>query len=92
RVWWTNSNPQLIFRYYLDCIKKDGYTCLVTQSDPGPENFCLAKGHSFIQQSLNSGLEGTLQRRYMKEKNNMPPEIAWSNMRHNFSPGMEDIL
>ncbi|THU85240.1 hypothetical protein K435DRAFT_558126, partial [Dendrothele bispora CBS 962.96] len=92
RVWWTNSNPRLIFRYYLDCIKKDGYTCLVTQSDPGPENFCLAKGHSFIRQSLDSELEGTLQHRYMKEKNNMPPEIAWSNMRCNFTPGMEDIL
>ncbi|THU81378.1 hypothetical protein K435DRAFT_693705, partial [Dendrothele bispora CBS 962.96] len=42
RVWWTNSNPRLIFGYYLDQVKKDGYIPLVTQSDPGPENFlCL---------------------------------------------------
>ncbi|THV03134.1 hypothetical protein K435DRAFT_916160 [Dendrothele bispora CBS 962.96] len=86
RVWWTNSNPRLIFRYYLDCIKKDIWF------DPGPENFCLAKGHSFIRQSLDSGLEGTLQHRCMNEKNNMLPEITWLNIRCNFTPGMEDIL
>ncbi|THU92671.1 hypothetical protein K435DRAFT_671733, partial [Dendrothele bispora CBS 962.96] len=48
KVWWTNNNPRLIFRYYLECIKKDEYTYLITQSDPGSENFCLAKGHTFI--------------------------------------------
>lgn len=65
---------------------------LVIQSDPGPENFCIAKGHSFIRQSLDPDLVGTLQHRYMKEKNNLPPEIAWSNLRRNFTPGLEDIL
>ncbi|THU94651.1 hypothetical protein K435DRAFT_899425 [Dendrothele bispora CBS 962.96] len=92
RVWWTNSNPRLIFGYYLDRVKKDGYIPLVTQSDPGPENFCIAKGHSFIRQSLDSQLQGTLQHRYMKEKNNLPPEIAWSGLRRDCVPGLEDIL
>ncbi|THU77151.1 hypothetical protein K435DRAFT_824408 [Dendrothele bispora CBS 962.96] len=92
QVWWTNSNPRLIFGYYLDRVKKDGYIPLVTQSDPGPENFCIAKGHSFIQQSLDSQLQGTLQHRYMKEKNNLPPEIAWSGLRRDCVPGLEDIL
>ena len=67
-------------------------TCLVTQSDPGPENFCIAKGHSFIWQSLVPLLEGTLQHWYMKDKNNLPPEILWSNLQQNFSPGLEDLL
>ncbi|THU88382.1 hypothetical protein K435DRAFT_821695 [Dendrothele bispora CBS 962.96] len=92
RVWWTNSNPRLIFGYYLDRVKKDGYIPLVTQSDPVPESFCIAKGHSFIRQSLDSQLQGTLQHRYMKEKNNLPPEIAWSGLRRDCVPGLEDIL
>jgi len=80
-LWWFITD----FWFALDI-------CLVTQSDPGPENFCLAKGHSFIRQSLDPQLQGTLQHRYMKEKNNIPPEIAWSNLRRNFIPGIEDIL
>ncbi|KIK50485.1 hypothetical protein GYMLUDRAFT_121157, partial [Collybiopsis luxurians FD-317 M1] len=91
-VWHTNSNPRLIFRYYLDCIRKDGYIPLVTQSDPGPEIFCLEKGHSFLRQSADPALEGTLQHHYMKEKNNLPLEILWSNLRRNFTPGLENIL
>jgi hypothetical protein len=59
---------------------------------PGPEDFCIAKGHSFIRQSLDPDLVGTLQHRYMKEKNNLPPKIAWSNLCCNFTPGLEDIL
>ncbi|THU77015.1 hypothetical protein K435DRAFT_703391, partial [Dendrothele bispora CBS 962.96] len=92
RVWHSNSNPRLIFRYYLETIKQDGYTSLVTQSDPGTENFNLAKGHSFIRQSLDPDLIGTLQHRFMREKNNLPPEIVWSNLRRNFMPGFEDVL
>ncbi|THU86892.1 hypothetical protein K435DRAFT_804750 [Dendrothele bispora CBS 962.96] len=34
----------------------------------------------------------TLQPRYMKEKNNLPPEIAWSGLRRDCVPGLEDIL
>ncbi|KIK60684.1 hypothetical protein GYMLUDRAFT_167553, partial [Collybiopsis luxurians FD-317 M1] len=92
KVWLSNSNPRLTFRYYLDCTKKDKYIPLITQSDPGPKNFCLAKGHSYIRQSLDPNLQGLLQHRYMKDKNNIPPEIVWSNIRRNLTPGLENIL
>lgn len=65
---------------------------MVTQSDPGSENFCLAKGHSFIRQSLDSSLLGTLQHRWKRDKKNIPPEILWSNLRRRFTPGFENIL
>ncbi|THU75737.1 hypothetical protein K435DRAFT_880248 [Dendrothele bispora CBS 962.96] len=67
-------------------------TCLITQSDPGSENFCLAKGHTFIRQALDSSLHGTLQHRWMREKKTIPPEILWSNLRRRWTPGFEDIL
>ncbi|KAJ8077842.1 hypothetical protein PM082_002282 [Marasmius tenuissimus] len=92
RVWWTNRNPRLIFHFYLDTIRKLGYTCLVIQSDPGSENFCLAKGHTYIRCSLDPNLEGTIQHRWKRDKKNIPPEILWSNLRRRFTPGFEDIL
>ncbi|KAK1225454.1 hypothetical protein PQX77_011603 [Marasmius sp. AFHP31] len=92
RVWWTNRNPRLIFRYYLDTVRRLRYTSLVIQSDPGSENFCLAKGHTYIRCALDPDLEGTIQHRWKREKKNIPPETLWSNLRRRFTPGFEDIL
>ncbi|KAJ7465042.1 hypothetical protein FB451DRAFT_1352670 [Mycena latifolia] len=33
-----------------------------------------------------------LQHRWMREKKNVMPEIGWSQLRHRFTPGFEDIL
>ncbi|KAJ7720463.1 hypothetical protein DFH07DRAFT_714292, partial [Mycena maculata] len=49
KIWWTNSNPRLVLSYYLDEVEEQGYGPLVSQSDPGTENFGLANGHTLIR-------------------------------------------
>ncbi|KAH9924836.1 hypothetical protein B0H21DRAFT_712436 [Amylocystis lapponica] len=39
KIWWTNRNPRLITSFYLEAARKAGGVPLVTQSDPGSENF-----------------------------------------------------
>ncbi|KAJ7775966.1 hypothetical protein DFH07DRAFT_766906 [Mycena maculata] len=92
KIWWTNSNPRLVLRYYLDEVEEQGYGPLVSQSDPGTENFGLANGHTLIRHFHDPSLRGTLQHRWMREKKNVMPEISWSQLRHRFTPGFEDIL
>jgi len=65
---------------------------LVSQSDPGTENFGLANGHTLLRHLQDPDLEGTLQHRWMREKKNVMPEIGWSQLHHRFTPGFEDIL
>ncbi|KAJ7161615.1 hypothetical protein C8R46DRAFT_1194158 [Mycena filopes] len=65
---------------------------LVSQSDPGVENFGLANGHTLLRHWHDPSLQGTLQHRWMKEKKNVMPEIGWSQLRHRWTPGFEDIL
>ncbi|KIK59520.1 hypothetical protein GYMLUDRAFT_169437, partial [Collybiopsis luxurians FD-317 M1] len=91
KVWFTINSMQI---YCSSCSLALCFIDipLITQSDPRPKNFCLAKGHSYIRQSLDPNLQGLLQHRYMKDKNNIPPEIVWSNIRRNLTPGLENIL
>lgn len=65
---------------------------LVSQSDPGVENFGLANGHTLLRHWHDPSLKGTLQHRWMSEKKNVMPEIGWSQLRHRWTPGFEDIL
>ncbi|KAJ7670123.1 hypothetical protein DFH06DRAFT_1372925 [Mycena polygramma] len=92
KIWWTNSNPRLILSYYLDAVQELGFMPLVSQSDPGSENFGLANGHTLLRHLHDPSLQGTLQHRWMREKKNVKPEIGWSQMRRRFTPGFENIL
>ncbi|KAG1786291.1 hypothetical protein EV424DRAFT_1523978 [Suillus variegatus] len=65
---------------------------LVTQSDPGTENFGVANGHTMLHQWYDPSLQGTLQHRWMRTKKNIMPEIAWSQLRRRFTPGFESLL
>lgn len=65
---------------------------LVTQSDPGPENYGIANGQTMLRHWHDPALKGTLQHRWMREKKNIMPEIAWSQLRRRFTPGFENIL
>ncbi|KAJ7791157.1 hypothetical protein B0H14DRAFT_2395934 [Mycena olivaceomarginata] len=65
---------------------------LVSQSDPGTENYGLANGHTMLRHLHDPSLKGTLQHRWMTRKKNVMPEISWSQLRHRFTPGFEDIL
>lgn len=65
---------------------------LITQSDPGSENYGIANCHTIIRQRLDPDLEGTLQHRWMRNKTNIKPEAFWSQLRRQWSPGFEAIL
>ncbi|KAF8588752.1 hypothetical protein K439DRAFT_1613257 [Ramaria rubella] len=58
RVWWTNKNPRLILQYYLDAVQQYGGMPLVTQSDPGSENYGVANGHTMGHHMVDPTLEG----------------------------------
>ncbi|CAK5265855.1 unnamed protein product [Mycena citricolor] len=92
KVWWNNSNPRLILKYYLNVIEALGFMPLVMQSDPGNENTAVANGHTLIRQYQDPDLRGQLQHRWMREKKNITPEIAWSQLRRRFTPGFENLL
>jgi hypothetical protein len=65
---------------------------MVTQSDPGSENFGIANGHTMLCQWHDPMLEGTLQHRWMCTKKNVMPEITWSQLWRWFTPGFETYL
>ncbi|PSR76901.1 hypothetical protein PHLCEN_2v8148 [Hermanssonia centrifuga] len=65
---------------------------LVTQSDPGSENYGIANAHTTLRHWHDPQLKGTLQHRWMRQKKNVMPEIAWSQLRRRFTPGYEDTL
>ncbi|KAG1816565.1 hypothetical protein EV424DRAFT_1528296 [Suillus variegatus] len=92
RVWHSNRNPQLILTYYLDTIQELGHMPMVTQSDPGSENFGIANAHTMLRQWHDPTLQGTLQHRWMRTKKNVMPEITWSQLRRRFTPGFENYL
>ena len=65
---------------------------LVSQSNPGSENYCIASAHTALRHLHDPSLAGTIQHRWMRQKKNVKPEIAWSQMRRRFTPGFEDLL
>jgi hypothetical protein len=65
---------------------------LVTQSNPGSENYGVANAHTMIRHRLDPSLSDTLQHRWMRKKQNIKPEINWSIFRRDFAPGFEDLL
>lgn len=65
---------------------------LVTQSDPGSENFGVANAQTVIRHRLDPSLRDTLQHRWMRKHQNIKSEIKWSIFRRDWSPGFEDIL
>lgn len=65
---------------------------LVTQSDPGTENFGIANAHTYMRHSLDPSLTDTLQHRWMRRHMNVKPEILWSVLNRGWKPGFEAQL
>ena len=65
---------------------------IITQSDPGTENYGVANAHTVMHHCLDPSLAGTLQHRFAPGHNNILSEIKWSVFCCDFSPGFEDIL
>ncbi|KAF6763513.1 hypothetical protein DFP72DRAFT_999679 [Ephemerocybe angulata] len=91
RVWWNNSNPLVVCRYYLDTVKSLGYVPLLTQSDPGTENTRVANAQSYMRQLLDPLLDG-IQHVWKRNKMNIKAEIEWSLFRRKWSPGFENLF
>ncbi|KAG2029121.1 hypothetical protein BDR03DRAFT_1018871 [Suillus americanus] len=85
----AGAREMLILTYYLETIQKLGHIPLVTQSDPGTENYRIANAHTMLRQMNDPALQGTLQHRWMQTKKNVKPEITWSQLRRRFTPGFE---
>lgn len=108
KIWWTNKNPRLVAKYYLDTCRRIGgksfLQCIslshcialgvpiITQSDPGTENYGVANAHTLIRHRLDPNLVNTLQHRFARGHANILSEIKWSVFRQDFAPGFEDIL
>ena len=58
------------------------------------ENYGIAKAQTALHHWQDPSLAGTIQHRWMRQKNNVKPEIIWSQLRRRFtpSPGFEDFL
>ncbi|KAG6372780.1 hypothetical protein JVT61DRAFT_7179 [Boletus reticuloceps] len=65
---------------------------MITQSDPGTENFGIANTQTMFRQMHDPTLSGFVQQRWMRSKKNIIPEIAWSQLRHRFTPGFKALL
>ena len=65
---------------------------IITQSDPGTENYGVANAHTVMCHRLDPSLTGTLQHCFAPGHNNILSEIKWSVFCRDFSPGFEDIL
>ena len=83
---------QLLRQFLLKLTDNALVIPMITQSDPGTENYGIANGHTFLRQWHDPNLTGTLQHRWMRQKKNVVPEIRWSQMRRRWSPGFENVL
>ncbi|KAG2138405.1 uncharacterized protein EDB93DRAFT_1106369 [Suillus bovinus] len=75
-----------------EMILGSGNMPMVTQSDPGSENFGIANAHTMLRQWHDPALQGTLQHHWMQNKKNIMPKITWSQMRRRFTPGFKSLL
>ncbi|KAL4065979.1 hypothetical protein J3A83DRAFT_4190273 [Scleroderma citrinum] len=60
KIWHSNPNLQLILSYYLETVEKFGVIPMVTQSDPGTENFEIV--WSQFQCQFTPGFEALLEK------------------------------
>lgn len=109
-VWWTNSNPRLITSYYLNAVRRFNGESLVavvmhfptlftglpllTQSDPGSENFGVANVHTTLRQTLDpfGDLQNSIHHLWKGKHMNIKSEIQWSHIRRNFSPSYNTVF
>ena len=82
----SSLSPLSLFSQFLVDIP------LITQSDPGSENYGIANAHTMLRHLHDPRLVGTVQHCWMRSKKNVKPEITWSQLRRRFSPGFENLL
>lgn len=65
---------------------------MLTQSDPGTENFGIANSQSTLRQMMDPRLAGTMQHIHSRRHGNIKPEIFWAGFRRRFAPGLEQLF
>ncbi|KAJ7574592.1 hypothetical protein C8J56DRAFT_1017277 [Mycena floridula] len=88
----NNSNPRLIFSYFIEDVEQPGHMSLISQSDLGSENYGIANGQTMLCQLHDPSLVGTLQHCWKREKKNVIPEVAWGQLRRRWMPGYETLI
>lgn len=63
-----------------------------TMSDKGTENNLVANIQTLLRQAMDNSLDDTILHRWMLKHGNIKPEIFWSGMRRNWSPGFEETF
>ncbi|TFK63731.1 hypothetical protein BDN72DRAFT_861880 [Pluteus cervinus] len=58
KIWWTNKNPRLVAKFFLDAVKESNATPMITQSDPGSENFGVANIQTTLRHMLDENSLG----------------------------------
>ncbi|KLO11955.1 hypothetical protein SCHPADRAFT_941604 [Schizopora paradoxa] len=92
KVWWTNSNPRIVLKYFLDVVKELGYVPSFTMSDKGTENNLVANIQTLVRQALDGSLDDTILHRWMLKHGNIKPEIFWAGFRRSWAPGYNDLF
>ncbi|KAG6370171.1 hypothetical protein JVT61DRAFT_12318 [Boletus reticuloceps] len=92
KIWHSNRNSQLILSYYIETVRNLGFIPLVTQSDPGTENFGIASAQTLLRQMLDPALSGFIHHRWMHQKKNVTLGIASSQLHRRFTTGFELLL
>ncbi|KAI6143941.1 hypothetical protein BKA82DRAFT_4017173 [Pisolithus tinctorius] len=92
KVWHSNHNPQLILSYYLETVTEFGFILMVTQSDPGMENFGIANTQTMLQQLHDPTLRGFVQHCWVHTKKNIMLEITWMVFCWLFIPWLQREL
>ncbi|KAG1824777.1 uncharacterized protein BJ212DRAFT_1444466 [Suillus subaureus] len=90
-VWHLNQNPQLILMYYLDTIEKLDIL-MITQSDPGSENYGIANAHTMLHQMYDVSLQDTLQYWWIHTKKNVTPKITWSQLHYRYQDHINNTV
>ena len=62
---------------------------LLTQSDPGTENYGVANAQTLLRHRHDESLANTLQHKFRGNKGNIKPEIEWSRLRRSWTSGFE---
>lgn len=65
---------------------------LVTQSDPGTENYNVAYAQTTLRHELDNSLAGSIQHKWYRGHGNIKPEQAWWRVRETWSAGFEGLL
>ncbi|EJD32863.1 hypothetical protein AURDEDRAFT_77405 [Auricularia subglabra TFB-10046 SS5] len=79
---------------FIDLTTSSSVTCLITQSDAGREANAVANAHTILRQKMDPSLAEarTIQHRWCSKGKNIRPEIKWSVLRRQFSPGFENEM